>query len=237
MVPKVCIIGGKAAASYTQAKHFIRLINGVADVVNNDSDVGDLLKVFYLPNYNVTLAEIIIPANDLSEHISTAGMEASGTSNMKFVMNGGLIIGTMDGANIEIREECGEENMFTFGLETPEIDSARNKMKYGEYKVHDDRLSEAISQIQSNMYCGPDTSGPVVNSLKPYNDYYLVTRDFTSYMEAQDRVDKAYADKTGWIKQTIVSVARMGKFSSDRTIRQYAEQIWGIEPTPFTPAP
>ncbi len=236
MVPKVCIIGGKAAASYTQAKHIIRLITGVQHVVNNDPDVGDLLKVFFLPNYNVSLAEVIIPANDLSEHISTAGMEASGTSNMKFVMNGGLIIGTMDGANIEIREETGEENMFTFGLHTPDIDGARNQMKYGEYKVRDDRLSEAINQIKNNMYCGSDTSGPILHSLEAYNDYYLVTRDFTSYMDAQDRVDAAFKNKTEWIKKTIVSVARMGKFSSDRTIRQYAKEIWGIEQIPFTPA-
>lgn len=235
MVPKVCIIGGKAAASYVQAKHIVRLVNGVSQVVNNDPDIGDALKVFFLPNYNVTLAEVIIPANDLSQHISTAGMEASGTSNMKFVMNGGLIIGTMDGANIEIREEQGEENMFIFGLLTPEIDSERNKLKYGEYKVNDDRLNEAMRQIESNVFCGSDTSGPILNALQPYNDYYLVTRDFVAFMDAMDRVDVAFKDKTQWVKQTILSVARMGKFSSDRTIRQYAEQIWGIEPTPFVP--
>lgn len=235
VVPKVVLIGGKAAASYAQAKHIIRLINGVSQVVNHDSDVGDLLKVFFLPNYNVTLAEIIIPANDISEHISTAGMEASGTSNMKFVMNGGLIVGTMDGANIEIREEVGEENMFTFGLSTPEIDNARNQLKYGEYKVHDDRLSEAMHQIQSNMYCGSDTSGPIMNSLQPYNDYYLVTRDFSSYMDAMDRVDEEFKNTASWVKKTITAVARMGKFSSDRTIREYAEQIWDIEATPFIP--
>lgn len=235
MVPKVVVIGGKAAASYVQAKHIIRLINGVSHVVNNDPAVGDLLKLFFLPNYNVTLAETIIPANDVSQHISTAGMEASGTSNMKFVMNGGLIVGTMDGANIEIREEIGEDNMFVFGLLTPEIDHARNQLKYGEYKVRDDRLSEAMNQIQSNMYCGSDTSGPIMNSLQAYNDYYLVTRDFSSYMDAMDRVDDAFKDKTAWVKKGILSVARMGKFSSDRTIREYAEQIWDIEATPFIP--
>lgn len=235
IVPKVVVIGGKAAASYIQAKHFIRLINGVSHVVNNDSAVGDLLKVFFLPNYNVTLAETIIPANDISQHISTAGMEASGTSNMKFVMNGGLIIGTMDGANIEIREEVGEENMFVFGLLTPEIDEARNELKYGSFKVKDNRLTEAMHQIQSNMYCGSHSSEPIMQSLQPYNDYYLVTRDFPAYMDALDRVDVAFKDKTNWVKQTIVSVARMGKFSSDRTIREYAEQIWDIEATPFIP--
>jgi glycogen phosphorylase len=125
--------------------------------------------------------------------------------------------------------------MFIFGLETPEIDSARNALKYGEYKVKDGRLQEAIAQLQANKFCGSDTSGPIVNSLQPYNDYYLTTRDFTSYMAAMDRVDAAYKDKTAWVKRTILSVARMAKFSSDRTIREYAEQIWGIEPTPFVP--
>eukprot|EP00180_Rhodochaete_pulchella_P003753 Plantae.Rhodophyta-Rhodochaete_pulchella.ctg6727.p1 GENE.Plantae.Rhodophyta-Rhodochaete_pulchella.ctg6727~~Plantae.Rhodophyta-Rhodochaete_pulchella.ctg6727.p1 ORF type:complete len:640 (+),score=138.32 Plantae.Rhodophyta-Rhodochaete_pulchella.ctg6727:151-1920(+) len=236
VVPRVCVFGGKAAAAYVQAKNIIRLITGVADVVNNDSDVGDLLKVFFLPNYNVTLAELMIPANDLSEHISTAGMEASGTSNMKFVMNGGLIIGTMDGANIEIREECGEDNMFVFGLLTPEIDDARNALKYGHYKVDDGRLSEAVDQIRSNKFCGSDVSEPIVNALQPFNDYYLVTRDFTDYMAAHDRVDAAYRDKTSWVKKCILSVARMGKFSSDRTIREYAERIWHVDPTPFVPS-
>lgn len=237
VVPKVVVIGGKAAASYVQAKHIIRLITGVSHVVNNDPAIGDLLKVFFLPNYNVTLAEMIIPANDISQHISTAGMEASGTSNMKFVMNAGLIIGTMDGANIEIREEVGDDNMFVFGLLTPEIDGARNQLKYGDYKVNDGRLHEAMNQIQSNMYCSSETSGPIMNALQPYNDYYLVTRDFSSYMDALDRVDEAFKDKTNWVKQTIESVARMAKFSSDRTIREYAEQIWDIEPTPFIPGP
>lgn len=235
MVPKVVIIGGKAAASYVQAKRFIRLITGVSDVVNNDPAVGDLLKVFFLPNYNVTLAETIIPANDLSQHISTAGMEASGTSNMKFVMNGGLIVGTMDGANIEIREEIGEDNIFTFGLLTHEIDDARNQLKYGNSTVRDDRLTEVMHQVQSNMFCESETSESIMHALQPYNDYYLVTRDFSSYMDALDRVDVAFKDKSNWIKKTIVSVARMGKFSSDRTIREYADQIWDIEPTPFIP--
>lgn len=235
MVPRVIIIAGKAAASYIQAKHIIRLITGVANVINNDDSIGDLLKVFFLSNYNVTLAEKIIPANDLSQHISLAGMEASGTSNMKFVMNGGLIIGTMDGANIEIREEIGDDNMFVFGLQTPEVDDARNQLKYGSYKVNDDRLTEAMNQIQSNMYCESETSDRIIHTLQPYNDYYLVTRDFSSFMEAQDRVDAAFKDKTNWVKKTILSVARMGKFSSDRTIREYAEQIWDIEATPFIP--
>ena len=147
MVPKVCVISVKDAASYTQAKYISQLINGVGDVVNNDPGVGDVFKVFSLPSYNMTPAELIIPTNDLSEHISTAGMEASGTSNMKFVTNGRLIIGTMEGANIEIREECGEENMFTFGLQTPEIEGARDKMKYGEYKVRDESFEMQLQLL------------------------------------------------------------------------------------------
>ena len=235
VVPKVVIFGGKAAAAYDQAKRIIRLINGVAEVVNNDGDVGDLLKVFFLPNYNVTLAELIIPANDISEHISTAGMEASGTSNMKFVMNGGLIIGTKDGANIEIGQEQGEENIFFFGLETEEIDNARNGMRYGSWKITDERLLEAMEQIREGKYCGQDTSVSILDSLSPNNDYYLVSRDFSAYMDAHDRVDEAFKNKTEWIKMTILSVARMAKFSSDRTIREYAEEIWNIKQAPFIP--
>eukprot|EP00184_Porphyridium_aerugineum_P001152 CAMPEP_0184693550 /NCGR_PEP_ID=MMETSP0313-20130426/1734_1 /TAXON_ID=2792 /ORGANISM="Porphyridium aerugineum, Strain SAG 1380-2" /LENGTH=879 /DNA_ID=CAMNT_0027151647 /DNA_START=531 /DNA_END=3170 /DNA_ORIENTATION=+ len=235
VVPRVHIFGGKAAAGYIQAKNIIRLITGVSKVVNADQDVNEYLKVFFVPNYNVTLAEVLIPANDVSEHISTAGLEASGTSNMKFVMNGGLIIGTMDGANIEIREEVGDEQIFIFGLLTPEIESARNALKYGQYKVSDARLDEAVNQIRSGKYCDQDVSGPIVRALEPYNDFYLVARDFSSYMEAQDRVDAAYKDKTGWVKRCIRAVARMGKFSSDRPIREYAEQVWNIEPAPFVP--
>eukprot|EP00190_Bangiopsis_sp_CCMP1999_P005735 CAMPEP_0198725658 /NCGR_PEP_ID=MMETSP1475-20131203/2918_1 /TAXON_ID= ORGANISM="Unidentified sp., Strain CCMP1999" /NCGR_SAMPLE_ID=MMETSP1475 /ASSEMBLY_ACC=CAM_ASM_001111 /LENGTH=873 /DNA_ID=CAMNT_0044487465 /DNA_START=98 /DNA_END=2719 /DNA_ORIENTATION=- len=235
-VPRVCVIGGKAAAGYITAKHIIRLINGVSKVVNNDPDVGDLLKVFFMTNYNVTLAEVIIPANDISQHISTAGMEASGTSNMKFVMNGGLIIGTMDGANIEIREEIGDDNMFIFGLLEEEVDKARNDLKYGGYQVNDSRLQEAIKQIEQNKYSGSDVSEPLVKNLQSYHDYYLVTRDFASYMDAQAKVDKEYKDHTAWVKKTITSVARMGKFSSDRTIREYAEQIWDLEQAPFVPS-
>ena len=163
MVPKVCIIGGKAAAFYTQVRHIIRLITGVQHVANNEPDVGDLLKVFFPPNYNSSLAEVIIWANDFWEQTSTVGMEASGTLTKKFLMNCGLIIWTMDGANIEIREETVEDNMLTFGLLTPEIDSAHSKMKHGEYKVHDDCLSEAIGQIRNSMYYGSDTSGPILS--------------------------------------------------------------------------
>jgi starch phosphorylase len=236
LVPRVFIFGGKAAAGYAQAKRIIRLINGVADVVNNDPDVGDLLKVVFLENYSVSLAELIIPASDISEHISTAGMEASGTSNMKFVMNGGLIIGTMDGANIEIREEVGPENIFIFGLLANEIDQARNELKYRGWRCADQRFQNAVAQISRGMYCGPDTFQEIVRALDPPNDFYLVSRDFASYMEAQDRVDAAYKDQRGWLAKCIVSTARMGKFSSDRSIHEYAERIWHIEPCAFTPS-
>lgn len=236
LVPRVFIFGGKAAAGYAQAKRIIRLINGVADVVNNDPDVGDLLKVVFLENYSVSLAEIIIPASDISEHISTAGMEASGTSNMKFVMNGGLIIGTMDGANIEIREEIGPENIFIFGLLAQEVDQARNELKYHGWKCTDGRFQNALGQLSRGMYCGQDTFQEIVRALDPANDYYLISRDFTSYMEAQDRVDAAYRDQRSWLAKCIVSTARMGKFSSDRSIHEYAERIWRIEPCAYTPS-
>ena len=154
MVSKVCIISGKAAASYTQVRDIIRLITGVQQVVNNDPDVGDFLKMFFRLNYNWSLAEVIIPANDLSEQTSAEGMNVLGTLNMKFPMNGGLVLGPMYGAKIEIRKETGEGNMFTFVLLTFEIDSARFNIKYGEYKVQDNRPSHAISQIRNNTYSG-----------------------------------------------------------------------------------
>lgn len=237
MVPRVVLFGGKAAAGYAQAKRIVRLINGVAAVINNDPEVSELLKVFFLPNYNVTLAELMIPASDVSQHISTAGTEASGTSNMKFVMNGGLIIGTMDGANIEIGEETGaQRNMFTFGLRADEVDEARAQLKYGGWQCTDARYRQATEQIARGMYCGAETHGDILRALEPPNDYYLVSRDFCAYMDAQRRVDAAFREQRAWLRMCVQSAARMGKFSSDRTVGQYAARIWRIEPAPFTPS-
>ncbi|KAK4538276.1 hypothetical protein CDCA_CDCA17G4301 [Cyanidium caldarium] len=236
LLPRVVIFGGKAAAGYAQAKRIIRLINGVAEVVNNDPEVGNLLKVFFLENYRVSLAELIIPANDISEHISTAGMEASGTSNMKFVMNGGLIVGTMDGANIEIREETGADNMFVFGLLAEQVDEARDQLRNHGWRCQDQRYQDAVAQVAAGRFGGADTYAELVHALEPANDYYLVSRDFTAYMEAQERVDAAYRDQRSWLRKCIVSTSRMGKFSSDRSVHEYAQRIWKLQPMPFTPS-
>eukprot|EP00735_Rhodelphis_limneticus_P008587 TRINITY_DN2167_c0_g1::TRINITY_DN2167_c0_g1_i1::g.12699::m.12699 TRINITY_DN2167_c0_g1::TRINITY_DN2167_c0_g1_i1::g.12699 ORF type:complete len:869 (-),score=334.73,sp/Q00766/PHS1_DICDI/54.12/0.0,Phosphorylase/PF00343.15/0,DUF4368/PF14287.1/0.25 TRINITY_DN2167_c0_g1_i1:226-2508(-) len=235
MVPKVYIFGGKAAAGYQMAKNIIRLINGVADMVNNDPDVGDLIKVFFVPNYCVSLAELIIPASDVSQHISTAGMEASGTSNMKFVMNGGLIVGTMDGANIEIREEVGADNMFIFGTLAEDVDRARFENSFRKTEL-DPRLKRVLDKIGHNIFAPPHVSQSVLNVLAPGHDYYLIGKDFPSYIDAMDATDRDFADKKGWARKCIRAVTNMGKFSSDRCMKEYAQEIWHIHPHP-SPVP
>jgi len=228
VVPRVSIFAGKAAPGYIAAKSIIKLINSVAETVNRDSDIGNLLKVVFLPNYNVSLAEVIIPASDISEHISTAGTEASGTSNMKFAMNGGLILGTMDGANVEIAEEIGTENMFIFGLRSDEVRSARQQ----PHPV-DEGLHEVIQAIYSGKFSSETTTPrfvPLLNEVSQGRDYYLVARDFQSYISAQAQVDKVWKQKFEWNKMATLTMAGMGKFSSDRTIFEYANDIWDIEP-------
>lgn len=232
-VPRVCMIGGKAAPAYITAKRIIKLVNCIANVVNNDRDVGDYLKVVFLPNYNVSNAEIIIPASDLSQHISTAGLEASGTSNMKFVMNGGLIIGTMDGANVEIAQEVGEENMFIFGALVDEVDKARDKMRStNPYDYCGPVLNKVFDAILSGMFGSVDELKALIDVIRHNNDHYIVCHDFYSYLEAQERVDKAYRNQKDWTKKSIMNAVLSSKFSSDRTINQYAEEIWNIKPYP-----
>ena len=183
-VPRVTMIGGKAAPGYYSAKIIIELISAVSRVVNNDPEIGDLLKVVFLPNYNVSSAEIIIPASELSQHISTAGTEASGTSNMKFVMNGGLIIGTMDGANVEIAEEVGEENMFIFGMNVEQVDEAKRKMREGDRSYVGSRLGRVYDEIRSGRFGGnTEAFTNLINNLCNGGDQYLVCHDFYSYME------------------------------------------------------
>jgi len=229
LLPRVIIFGGKAAPGYATAKLIIKLINSVAEKVNKDEKINNLLKVIFVPNYSVSLAELIIPASDLSEHISTAGTEASGTSNMKFALNGGLIIGTLDGANIEIRDAIGHENMFIFGLTTEKIDSTRQE--YSQIRViQDPRLVEVIDAITGGLFGSPETFQPLVDLLQPYRDFYLVGADFADYLEAHDRVDKAYRNKSQWARMSILSTAGMGRFSSDRSVLEYAEKIWSIKP-------
>lgn len=224
---RVVIFAGKAAPGYFRAKQIIKLINNVSEVVNNDQDIGDKLKVFFIPNYNVSLAEILIPASDLSQHISTAGMEASGTSNMKFALNGGLIIGTLDGANIEIRDCIGHENMFIFGLTADQVESARwaNSRKY---TIEDPNLQAVADSIRSGQFGDPNLFNEIVDTLRPARDYFLVGSDFDSYLRAHEQVDETFQNKSKWAKMSILSTAGMGFFSSDRSIRQYAEKIWEI---------
>eukprot|EP01027_Heterolobosea_sp_BB2_P002286 GEZU01003423.1.p1 GENE.GEZU01003423.1~~GEZU01003423.1.p1 ORF type:complete len:952 (+),score=347.78 GEZU01003423.1:92-2947(+) len=234
-VPRVQIFGGKAAPGYYLAKRVIKLINSVADVVNKDPLVNNYLKVVFIPNYNVSLAEIIIPATDISEHISTAGTEASGTSNMKFAMNGSLILGTLDGANVEIKEEIGDDNIFIFGAKKEEVDAARAQLRSGNFKL-DARLQRVIELMRSGIFGNPQGFEALFNVLNPANDYYLHTYDFPAYLAAQDAVDETWRTPDRWWKMVIESVARMAKFSSDRTIAEYAEDIWHVKPCP-RPAP
>jgi len=230
-VPRVCIFGGKAASAYYMAKKIVRLVTAVGDVVNDDPDVGDLLKVVFIPDYNVSLAEVIIPASELSQHISTAGTEASGTSNMKFQMNGCLILGTNDGANIEIGQEVGKENMFTFGVEAEEVDQLREDRK--NFKDYDPRWTEAFKLIYDGKFGDKEYFKDLadsVNDMSKGNDWFLVANDFASYMDAQDEVDALYKDQDAWLRRSIKMTASSGFFSSDRTIDQYAKEIWDVKP-------
>lgn len=227
--PRVSIFGGKAAPGYWMAKQIIHLINNVGAVINNDKDIGDLLKVVFIEDYNVSKAEIIVPASDLSEHISTAGTEASGTSNMKFVLNGGLIIGTCDGANIEITREIGENNIFLFGNLAEDVDELRHTHTYGTHTIDSD-LAKVFKEIEGGRFGEAKDFGALVAAVRDHGDYYLVSDDFNSYNATQAIVDEAYKNQEEWITKTITSVARMGFFSSDRCINEYAEEIWNIEP-------
>ncbi len=215
------------------AKLTIRLINAVADIVNNDPAVGGKLKVVFLANYSVSLAELVMPAADLSQQISTAGMEASGTGNMKFALNGALTIGTLDGANVEIREEVGPDNIFIFGLTADQVRELRSGgYRPMSYYEADRELGRVIDAIAANRFCPgePGLYQPVVDYLLHGQDHYMVMADFAAYLACQDRVDEAYRDREQWVRKSICNVANMGKFSSDRAIAEYARDIWGIEP-------
>jgi len=232
-VPRTVIFAGKAAPGYAMAKRTIRLINSVADIINNDPLAGGRLKVVFIPNYNVSCAELIVPAADLSEQISTAGTEASGTGNMKLALNGALTIGTLDGANIEIMEEVGKENIFIFGLTTQEVeDLHRQGYNPWDYYHANAELKLVLDMIASG-YFSPDEPHrfqPVVDALLQGGDHYLLLADYASYVACQDKVRALYRKPQEWAKQAILNVAGMGKFSSDRTIREYAEKIWHVAP-------
>ena len=232
ILPRTFIFGGKAAPGYFMAKLIIKLINSVADVVNSDPDVRGRLKVVFLENYSVSLGQLTYPAADLSEQISTAGKEASGTGNMKFSMNGALTIGTLDGANIEIREEVGAENFFLFGLSAEEVSVLKSK-GYNplDYYNTNAELRQVIDSIASGCFSSgnPDLFGPIVESLL-HRDEYFHLADYQSYVDCQEQVATAYRDQESWTRMAILNVARMGKFSSDRTIEEYCQEIWKAEP-------
>jgi starch phosphorylase len=234
--PRVKIFAGKAAASYTQAKLIIKLAIDVARVVNSDPTVRGLLKVIFLPNYNVSLAETIIPAVDLSEQISTAGMEASGTGNMKMALNGALTIGTLDGANVELRDLVGDENIFIFGLTAAEVEAARAKGIDATERIADSPvLREALDEIGSGVFSNDDTSRfrGLVDTLA-HHDYFMVCADFDAYWSTQMRIDEFWRNRKGWMRSSILNTANVGWFSSDRTIAEYASEIWNAPFVPLT---
>src|SRR5438067_1222363 len=234
IVPRTFIFGGKAAPAYATAKLIIKLINSVASAVNKDPAVKGKLRVVFLANYRVSLAERVFPASDLSEQISTAGKEASGTGNMKFALNGALTIGTLDGANVEIREEVGADNFFLFGLTAQQVsDLQRRGYRPRDYYEQNAELKGVIDLIASGFFA-PDhseTFRPLVQSLLDH-DPYLLCADFQSYLDCQARVSEAFLDQDKWARMAILNIAKMGKFSSDRTIREYAAEIWRAAPVP-----
>lgn len=230
--PRTIMIGGKAAPGYHTAKLIIKLFNNVARTVNNDPKVNRRLKVVYLTNYRVSLAEKIMPAADLSEQISTAGTEASGTGNMKFMLNGALTVGTLDGANVEMREECGEDSFFLFGLTVEQVEALKNRYNPREYYDKLPELRQAIDQIAGGFF-SPEDAGmfrDLTNSLMG-QDRYLLFADFESYIKTQERIGETYMDVPRWMQMVIMNIASSGKFSSDRTIIDYGREIWGVEPT------
>jgi starch phosphorylase len=228
--PRVKIFAGKAAASYHRAKLIIKLINDVAQVVNSDPTLNGKLKVVFLPNYNVSLAEAIIPASDLSEQISTAGMEASGTGNMKLALNGALTIGTLDGANVEIKEQVGDDNIFIFGMTAAQVEARRREgVGARDLVAASPMLSQVLEQVASGVFSPsePDLYRDLVESLLDH-DHFLVLSDFDAYAAAQAKVADRWKDQKAWRRSAILNTAHMGWFSSDRTIREYAREIWDV---------
>jgi len=228
--PRVKFFGGKAAPSYHNAKLIIRLANDVARVINHDPSVRGLLKIVFMPNYNVSLAEVMMPAADLSEQISTAGMEASGTGNMKFALNGALTIGTLDGANVELKQCVGDDNIFIFGLKADEVASRRsNGYAPRELIAQSPELAQALSAISSGVFSPdePDRYQELIDGIFE-TDWFMVAADFDAYADMQRQVDAVWQKSPDWHRRAIHNVARVGWFSSDRTIRQYAKEIWGV---------
>ena len=233
-VPRTVVVAGKAAADYTTAKLIIKLLNAIANQINGDRRLDGRLKLVFLEGYNVELAAQIIVGTDVSEQISTAGYEASGTGNMKFALNGAITLGTLDGANVEIKEEVGDENIVIFGMTADEV-RARREAGYDPRAIYeqDERIREVVDALAGNLFC-PEQPGlfhPLVDSLLDRDEYMLLA-DLPAYVEAQGKIAAAYRDEDAWTKAAILNVARIGKFSSDRTIKQYAKEIWNLEPLP-----
>lgn len=230
--PRTFIFAAKAAPGYTMAKLIIRLIHGVADVVNANPRIKEKMCIVFLPDYRVSLAEKIIPAANVSEQISLAGTEASGTGNMKLMLNGALTVGTLDGANVEIQQEVGEENIFIFGLRAEQVAELRPVYSSRAIYHADPEIRRAVDMIRRNVFCllSPGTFDPIIRSLLDYNDYYMLLADLRDYMQTQARVDALYRKARMWDSKALVNVARAGKFSSDRAIREYARDIWHIDP-------
>jgi len=230
--PRAFIFGGKAAPRYFLAKRIIKLINAVAETINNDPEVNKFLKVAFIPNFNVQNAHLIYPAANVSEQISTAGKEASGTGNMKFMINGALTVGTLDGANVEIREEAGPENFFLFGLDVQEVEALKaSGYRPSDYIDSNEELTAVLDLISGGTFSHGDHQvfRPLVDNLR-YHDSFLVCADFASYVECQERVSRAWQDRDAWTKMSILNTARSGKFSSDRAIAEYCEDIWKVWP-------
>ncbi|MFM1891139.1 MAG: hypothetical protein RLZ44_216 [Pseudomonadota bacterium] len=235
--PRCVLIGGKAAPGYVQAKRIIKLINNVARVINHDPDTAGLLRLAFLPNYRVSAMEVIAPGTDLSEQISTAGKEASGTGNMKFMMNGAVTIGTLDGANIEIRDEVGDDNFFLFGLTAAEVAAARQDYDPNAIIATNPNLARVMRLLESGLFnqFEPNLFDPVMDAIRSPHDPWMVAADFASYVAAQERAAAAYHDQVRWLRMSILNTAASGRFSTDRTMREYNREIWNLEPTPAIP--
>ena len=234
VVPRTFIFAGKAAPGYALAKLIIQFITATAELVNNDYNIAGRYRVVFLPNYRVSLAEKIFPASDLSEQISTAGKEASGTGNMKFSMNGALTIGTLDGANIEIRDAVGAPNFFLFGLRAEQVESLKREGFDPMEAVRQNKDLAAVIDLIASGALSPDNPNlfrPLLDNLLG-SDPYLVLRDFESYLECQEEVDRVYRDEEEWTRRVAINIANMGPFSSDRTVREYARDIWNVHPVP-----
>ena len=232
MHPRTFIFGAKAAPAYYFAKKVIKLINSVADVVNNDPATKDVLKVVFIENYGVTIAEKIMPAADVSEQISTAGKEASGTGNMKFMMNGAITVGTLDGANVEMAERVGDDNIVIFGLKDYEVNELRQHGRYNAWNYYNNnpKIKRVVdSLVDGTFHPSRDEFRMIFDELMNRNDEYFLFADFDSYVQAHQKVDALYQDKNKWAKICLVNIAKSGFFSSDRTIEEYVRDIWKLE--------